>query len=196
MATDISDITLGAQQDLFNQALAQQKALYEATLKMWSRFFAVPRVIDRARDVKVGTTPSEIVYEEDTLRLIRYRRDTPAVYAEPVLFCYALVNRPYIVDLQPDRSVIRRLLDRGFEVYLIDWGVPSAADRSMTLKDYIDGLMKNLRRRRPQAAFGAEPPPGGLLHGRHDVDHLHRPQPGHRQVAHHHGCPDRLRRRQ
>jgi polyhydroxyalkanoate synthase len=59
------------------------------------------------------------------------------------LICYALVNRPYIVDLQTDRSVIQQLLARGFEVYLIDWGVPTAADRSMTLKDYIDGLIKN-----------------------------------------------------
>jgi polyhydroxyalkanoate synthase len=143
MANAISDITAGLQQEWFNQALAQQKAVYEATLKMWSRLFAVPRVIDWARDVKVGTTPSEIVYEEDTLRLLRYRRDTPAVYAEPILICYALVNRPYIVDLQADRSVVKQLLARGFEVYLIDWGVPSAADRSMTLKDYIDGLMKN-----------------------------------------------------
>ncbi len=111
---------------------------------MWSRLFAVPRVIDWARDVKVGTTPYEIVYEEDSLRLLRYRRETPAVYAEPVLFCYALVNRPYIVDLQPDRSVINQFLARGFEVYLIDWGVPSAADRTMTLHDYVDGLMKNV----------------------------------------------------
>jgi len=103
----------------------------------------VPRVIDRARDVKVGTTPSEIVYEEDTLRLLRYRRDTPAIYNEPVLICYALVNRPYIVDLQSERSVVKQFLAKGYEVYLIDWGVPSAADRSMTLKDYVDGLMKN-----------------------------------------------------
>ena len=88
MANDISDITLGLQKEWFNQALTQQKAVYEATLKMWSRFFAVPKVIDRARDVKVGTTPSEIVYEEDTLRLLRYRRETPAVYAEPVVVCY------------------------------------------------------------------------------------------------------------
>ena len=157
MANDISDITLGLQQEWFNQALAQQKAVYETTLKMWSRFFAVPRVIDRARDVKVGTTPSEIVYEEDTLRLLRYRRETPAVYAEPVLVCYALVNRPYIVDLQTDRSVIRQLLARGFEVYLIDWGVPSAADRSMTLKDYVDGLIKNCVDDVAQAAQGPEP---------------------------------------
>ena len=143
MANSIEDVTLGLQQEWFNQALAQQKAVYEATLKMWSRLFAVPRVIDWARDVKVGTTPSEIVYEEDSLRLLRYRRDTPAVYAEPVLICYALVNRPYIVDLQADRSVIKQFLAKGYEVYLIDWGTPSAADRSMMLKDYVDGLMKN-----------------------------------------------------
>jgi len=143
MANSIEDVTLGLQQEWFNQALAQQKAVYEATLKMWSRLFAVPRVIDRARDVKVGTTPSEIVYEEDTLRLLRYRRDTPAIYNEPVLICYALVNRPYIVDLQSERSVVKQFLAKGYEVYLIDWGVPSAADRSMTLKDYVDGLMKN-----------------------------------------------------
>ena len=59
MANAISDVTLGMQQEWFNQALAQQKAVYEATLKMWSRLFAVPRVIDWARDVKVGTTPSK-----------------------------------------------------------------------------------------------------------------------------------------
>ncbi len=59
MANDISDITLGMQQEWFNQALAQQKAVYEATLKMWSRFFAVPRVIERARDVSCFRRYSE-----------------------------------------------------------------------------------------------------------------------------------------
>jgi polyhydroxyalkanoate synthase len=128
----------------FNMALAQQKALYDATLKMWSRLFVVPKAIEWSRDVAVGTTPHEVVYEEDNLRLLRYRRETLPTYAEPVLFCYALVNRPYILDLQPDRSVIRQFLDRGFEVYLIDWGEASAADRSMTLRDYIGGLIRNV----------------------------------------------------
>ena len=41
-----------------------------------------------------------------------------------MLFCYALINRPYILDLQPDKSVVRQYLERGFDVYLIDWGVP------------------------------------------------------------------------
>jgi len=143
MATELLDLTLNQQKALFDQALAQQRAVYEQTLKMWSRLFAVPRTLELARDVQVGSTPFDVVYTEDSLRLLRYRRDTPAAHAEPVLLCYALVNRPYIVDLQPDRSVIRQFLARGFDIYLIDWGVPSAADRSMTLHDYIDGLMKN-----------------------------------------------------
>lgn len=144
MANAILDQALGLQRAWFDQALAQQKAVYDATLKMWSRLFAVPRVVEWAREVEVGTTPHDVVYEEDTLRLLKYRRESPPAYAEPVLFCYALVNRPYIVDLQPDRSVIRQFLNRGFDVYLIDWGVPTAADRSMRLTDYIDGIMKNV----------------------------------------------------
>jgi polyhydroxyalkanoate synthase len=143
MANALLDLALSQQKAWLEQALAQQRAVSEQTLKMWSRLLAIPRVLESARDVKVGTTPFEVVYEEDSLRLLRYRRDTPARYAEPVLVCYALVNRPYIVDLQPDRSVIRQFLARGFDVYLIDWGVASAADRSMTLHDYIDGLLKN-----------------------------------------------------
>jgi polyhydroxyalkanoate synthase len=143
MANTLIDKTLEHQKSWFDQALAQQKAVYDQTLKMWSRLFAIPRIMDAAREVKVATTPFDVVYEEDTLRLMHYRRDTPAVYAEPILFCYALVNRPYIVDLQHERSVIRQFLARGFDVYLIDWGVPSAADRSLTLHDYIDGLLKN-----------------------------------------------------
>ncbi len=55
----------------------------------------------------------------------------------PILICYALVNRPYMMDLQPDRSLIRRLLDRGVDVYLIDWGYPDGADRFLEISDYV-----------------------------------------------------------
>jgi polyhydroxyalkanoate synthase len=158
MANPTLDQALAQQQNMFEQVLAQQKALYDNTIKMWSRFLAAPRTIEWARNVAVGTTPHDVVYEEDNLRLLRYRRDTPPKYTEPVLFCYALVNRPYILDLQQDRSVIRQFLDRGFDVYLIDWGDASAADRSMTLKDYIAGLIRNVD------GYVAEHSPNGMYH--------------------------------
>ena len=96
--------------------------------KTWRRVLSVPRVLRQARDVRVGMTPHDIVLARGTFKLLRYRRETPALHAEPILFCYALVNRPYILDLQPDKSVVCRYLEHGFEVYLIDWGAPSDAD--------------------------------------------------------------------
>jgi len=94
-------------------------------------------------DVEIGPTPRDAVYREDKLVLYRYRpladASTPGTASRiPVLICYALVNRPTMLDLQEDRSLIRGLLRRGMDVYLIDWGSPDGADRYLGLDDYIN----------------------------------------------------------
>jgi len=96
-------------------------------------------------DVQVGTAPKEAVYHEDKLTLYRH---TPVVsdgelHKTPMLIVYALVNRPAVADLQEDRSMIRNLVKQGMDVYLIDWGYPSRADRWLTLDDYINGYIDN-----------------------------------------------------
>lgn len=121
----------------------QTKAQTEAW-KTWQRWMNVPKVPRIAQDVQVATTPHDVVYEEGSLKLLRYRNEHSIDLAEPILVCFALVNRPYILDLQPDRSVVRQLLKRGFDVYLIDWGIPTAADRTLSLYDYVCGYMKNI----------------------------------------------------
>jgi len=123
--------------------LEAQKRVVEETARTWERWLALPKVPEAALRVRVGTTPHDVLYEEGALRLLHYRNEAVA-YREPVLVCYALVNRPYILDLQPERSVVRQLLQRGLDVYLIDWGIATAADRSMRLYDYVCGLMKNV----------------------------------------------------
>jgi polyhydroxyalkanoate synthase len=103
-------------------------------------------------DITVGATPKEAIYEEDKLVLYRFRAAHERPDAIPVLIIYALVNRPYMVDLQEDRSIVRGLLHGGLDVYLIDWGYPDAADRYLTLDDYINGYIDRcvdvIRRRR------------------------------------------------
>jgi polyhydroxyalkanoate synthase len=121
-----------------------QKAANEETRRAYQRWANVSRVPRIARDVQVATTPHDVVYEEDSLKLLRYQNEHSIDFKEPVLVCFALVNRPYILDLQPDRSVIRQLLKRGFDVYLIDWGVPTAADRTLRLQDYVCGFLRNV----------------------------------------------------
>jgi polyhydroxyalkanoate synthase subunit PhaC len=116
--------------------------LFAEQRKLWSRLWSVPRVFRQARETRVGTTPAEVVLTEGSHRLLHYRRETPALYSEPVLFCYALVNRAYILDLQPEKSVVQQYLKQGFDVYLIDWGVPSDADRGLTLEHYVCGFLQ------------------------------------------------------
>ena len=128
---------------LLDTFLSTQRKAVDETFKMWKRFLNLPKVPRMATRVRVGSTPHDVVYEEDTLKLLRYRNDR-VLFREPILICYALVNRSYILDLQPSRSVVQQLLKRGFNVYLIDWGVPTAADRTMRLHDYVCGLMKHV----------------------------------------------------
>ncbi len=98
----------------------------------------------REEDLEIGVTPKEEIYREDKVVLYRFLSDkAPAGKSIPVLIVYALVNRPYIVDLQEDRSFVANLLKLGLDVYVIDWGYPSRADRWLTLDDYINSYINN-----------------------------------------------------
>ncbi len=89
-------------------------------------------------DVQFGPTPKEAVFRNDHVVLYRYLPKTEKRLKTPLLIVYALVNRPYMVDLQEDRSLVRALLDEGIDVYLIDWGYPGPAERWLTLDDYVN----------------------------------------------------------
>lgn len=90
-------------------------------------------------DVDIATAPCETVWEDGKVKLYRFRRDTEPTAKTPVLVAYALVNRWEMMDLQPNRSFIRKMLSEGLDVYLIDWGYPSKVDRYKTMEDYILG---------------------------------------------------------
>ncbi|MEG3639356.1 class III poly(R)-hydroxyalkanoic acid synthase subunit PhaC [Magnetococcus sp. PR-3] len=92
--------------------------------------------------IEVGASDKEIVYAEDKMVLYRFTPKVKKPHAVPMLIVYALVNRPYMTDLQEDRSTIRGLLEEGMDVYLIDWGYPDSSDRYLGLEDYIDGYIK------------------------------------------------------
>src|SRR5450631_39231 len=98
-----------------------------------------------ANHCAAGCSQKDVVWQSGKLRLYRYRptsqKSTHPSRAVPLLIVYALVNRPYMMDLQEDRSLIRGLLAQGLDIYLIDWGYPDGADRFTTLTDYIDGLL-------------------------------------------------------
>ncbi|RDI70050.1 class III poly(R)-hydroxyalkanoic acid synthase subunit PhaC [Halopelagius longus] len=124
-------------------ALDVQQQQWTAAADAVERLATAREQTERFTGVDVGQTPSEVVYEENKLQLLHYESRTEEQHDVPILVVYALINKPYILDLQPDRSVVRSLLDSGFDVYLIDWGEPSALDASLTLDDYVNRYIEN-----------------------------------------------------
>jgi polyhydroxyalkanoate synthase len=127
----------------FTAGLDLYRKSWERAAETIEKNTEAPEQLERMAEIDVGQTPSEVVYEENKLELLHYEPRTDEQYDVPILITYALINKPYILDLQPDRSVIRTLLENGFDVYLIDWNEPSTMDAALTLEDYVDRYMDN-----------------------------------------------------
>lgn len=95
------------------------------------RYVAGPSV------ARVGSTPRDVVWERDKAQLWRYRSDS-VTYGPPVVIFAGLVSRSYVLDLYPGNSFVERLRDAGFDVFLLDWGVPDAIDADNGLETYVD----------------------------------------------------------
>jgi polyhydroxyalkanoate synthase len=115
------------------------------------------RTLPEVGDVHYGVTPRQEVWRDGKVVLYRFVGETAPTAQVPLLITYALVNRPYMVDLQEDRSLVKGLLAQGQDVYLIDWGYPDRSDRFLLLDDYInrfiDGAIDHLRRASGQDAI-------------------------------------------
>ena len=92
-------------------------------------------------DVQIATTPKDLVWQQDKVSLFHYRPLAEKRIGVPVLVCYGLVGRWTMTDLQDDRSLVRNLLHLGIDLYVVDWGNPSRADRYLKLDDYITGYL-------------------------------------------------------
>ena len=150
----------------------------------------------RDEDVAIATTPKDEVWREDKVTLYRYRPLAEAKVRTPVLIVYGLIGRYTMADLQEDRSLVRNLLRLGVDLYVVDWGNPTRADRWLTIDDYVDDYLagavaeicaparhrqgqpaRHLRRRRVHDLLRRAPPRYGQEHGLdHHADRLPRRQ--------------------
>jgi polyhydroxyalkanoate synthase len=127
----------------FQLAMNTQREAMAAVQDAVESSRAMPDQLDRIEDIDVGQSPSEVVYTENKLELLHYESQTEEQHRVPILITYALINKPFILDLQPDRSVVRRLLEAGHDVYLIDWNEPSRLDQHLTIHDYVERYIDN-----------------------------------------------------
>jgi len=123
---------------------AWQNSMIDQAVAGCRRMARLPLLWQHAMRVGQGATPSEVVYEEGHVQLLHYLSDASPAFDTPLVFVFALVNRPYILDLKEGKSVVRHFVDGGFDTYLVDWGLPSDADRHLTLDDYVNGYLDNI----------------------------------------------------
>src|SRR5919201_1144644 len=85
----------------------------------------------------LATTRGKVVYRNPLIELIQYAPQTRRVYEVPLLFIPPWINRYYILDLRPENSVVKYLVEQGFTVFMISWKNPDAAMEGTTFEDYM-----------------------------------------------------------
>jgi len=92
-------------------------------------------------DPQTGLSPKDVVWKKNKAKLYRYVSPHGHKYPVPILMVYALINKPYILDLTPGMSLIEHLLEQGFDVFMLDWGEFDWEDRNLSygnlINDYI-----------------------------------------------------------
>ena len=115
------------------QELAQLAGKFQRGVKRLAEFSEA--------ELAIATTPKEEVWARDMVRLYHYKPEVAQPARVPVLIVYALVGRYQMIDLEPDRSFVRKLLAQGQDVYLVDWGEPKRAQRWLGIDDYVNGYL-------------------------------------------------------
>jgi len=132
--------------------------LAEYTEKAQERAQKASDVLLEPLETEIASTPYDVVYEEDRVKLKHYRPANETRLKKPLLVVYALINRETMLDLQPGRSVVQNFLDEGIDLYMIDWGYPARKDRYLTIDDHVNGYMDNIV---------------DFIRGKHHLDKIH-----------------------
>ena len=118
--------------------IRKEPSLTEEVQEAFRKLEKARNILYTAGNIGVGETPNEVLVEKRAYRLLHYQQMVSKTARTPILVVYALINRSYVLDLQPDKSWIRSLLSQGFDVYLIDWKTPTAADKYVSFDDYVN----------------------------------------------------------
>lgn len=109
---------------------------------MHDRFTQGFAALKRIPDLPYEYSPRTLVYQYKKIKLYHYHPKSTEANATPLLVVFATVNRPEVLDLFPETSFIGNLLEKGLNLYLVDWGYPKAEDAHLSLDDYMHFLQQ------------------------------------------------------
>ncbi|HEY3629018.1 MAG TPA: alpha/beta fold hydrolase [Terracidiphilus sp.] len=128
-------------------AMQSTVSLTEETLAFQKRLRTFSRVL--TTKAPIAQTPKELVWTLNKAKLYRYVPVVPAKkrHGVPLLLVFAIMNRPHILDLRAGHSFVEFMVGRGFDIYLLDWGIPGFEDRNLKFDDYaLEYLPRAIRK--------------------------------------------------
>lgn len=130
--------------------------LANEAIKMQAKLVSGLETLREVGNFDYGVTEKQEVWRDGKTVLYRFVGEKKPTAKVPMLISYALVNRPYMIDLQDNRSLVKGLLERGEDIYVLDWGYPDRSDRYLDLEDYVQrfigGAVDYLRKAHAQEA--------------------------------------------
>jgi len=102
-----------------------------------------PKLVPAPDEITLESSPFDVAYEEDNVRLLHFRPLVKSHLKTPLVISYAIINRYHILDIQPKKSWVRKMLESGIDTYMIDWGNPSNIDRYLDFDDYVNSYLDN-----------------------------------------------------
>lgn len=103
----------------------------------------MPSQVDKSKFAvgeNLACTPGRVVFRNHILELIQYDPQTPAVHAIPFVFAPPQINKYYVLDLSPPKSLLRYLVENGFQVFAISWRNPTKSDAQLGMDDYVRAM--------------------------------------------------------
>lgn len=93
----------------------------------------------------IAVTPGKVVYQNDLMQLIQYTPVTATVYKRPLYIVPPWINKFYILDLKPENSFIRWMLEKGYTVFVVSWNQPDETMTDKTFESYMrEGILDGL----------------------------------------------------
>ncbi|HHY66122.1 MAG TPA: class III poly(R)-hydroxyalkanoic acid synthase subunit PhaC [Alicyclobacillus sp.] len=137
-------MTAESWQTMWNAMFFQQDALarmghrwLEQAPTSWRRYRKAVEILSQA-EPPTGQTPKTTIWRKNKMRLYHFSLPgVERVHQFPVLMVYAMINKPYILDMEPGHSFVEFLVQQGFSVYMIDWGVAGPEDRHNGFGEYM-----------------------------------------------------------
>lgn len=126
-----------------NDLFARWDALWRLGMRqVWENYLTAQNTILDLGRTLVAQTPSTVIHTEGRARLLHYEPVVKQPHAIPLLCVPSLINRYYVLDLTPERSLVRHLVAQGIDVYMLDWGTANDIDRHRSLDEYITGVLR------------------------------------------------------